>query len=94
VNDTAAALAALTTEFGQLTETVGRIAQAAAGQAAGLAEINGAVGHMERTTQQNLQMVEQTTQAASQLASEAAGVMSALGRFRLAGPVRETARID
>jgi methyl-accepting chemotaxis protein len=94
VSDTAAALAALNAEFGQLTETVGRIAQAAAGQAAGLAEINGAVGHMERTTQQNLQMVEQTTQAASQLASEAAGVVSALGRFRLAGPVRETVRID
>ncbi len=93
VGDTAAALDAINAEFGQLTDMVGRMAQAAATQAAGLTEINQAVGHMEQTTQQNAEMVEETTAAAEQLATKAATLMSALGRFRLSQSPREMLKV-
>jgi methyl-accepting chemotaxis protein len=69
------------------------MAQAAATQAAGLTEINQAVGHMEQTTQQNAEMVEETTAAAEQLATQAATLMSALGRFRLSQSPREMLKV-
>ncbi len=93
VGETAAALDAINAEFGQLTEMVGQMAHAAATQAAGLAEINQAVGHMEQTTQQNAEMVEETTMAAEQLATEAATLMGALGRFRLIKNPREMLKV-
>jgi methyl-accepting chemotaxis protein len=91
VAETAAALDAINADFARLTEAIARIAQAAAHQSVGLAEINEAVAHMETTTQQNAAMVEQTTAAAGQLADEAATLTALLGGFSLTTRLREAA---
>lgn len=59
------------------------IATSSAEQSTGLAEINAAVNSMDQSTQQNAAMVEQSTAAAANLASETAKLRALVSRFRL-----------
>jgi methyl-accepting chemotaxis protein len=70
---------------------VSDVARSAKEQSTGLGQVNSAVNDMDKVTQQNAAMVEQTTAAAAQLQSRAAELDAAIGRFNLgrsAAPAR------
>ncbi|AKI02097.1 methyl-accepting chemotaxis protein [Hoeflea sp. IMCC20628] len=67
----------------EISGHVGAMAAASHEQAAGLAEVNTAVNHMDQMTQQNAAMVEQTTAASHTLAQEAAVLSQLVANFRL-----------
>lgn len=67
----------------EISGHVGAMAAASHEQAAGLAEVNTAVNHMDQMTQQNAAMVEQTTAASHTLAQEAAELTQLVANFRL-----------
>ncbi|BDA83136.1 methyl-accepting chemotaxis protein [Aureimonas sp. SA4125] len=62
---------------------IATIVEASRSQTSGLAEINGAVGTLDQGTQQNAAMVEQSTAASNELASEAAAMHALLSHFKL-----------
>ncbi len=76
--------AALTEIGGFIAEINGHmeaVATSAREQSSGLAEVNSAVSQMDRTTQQNASMVEQSTAAAKALADEAQMLRSLISQF-------------
>ena len=66
----------------QISGLVSGISAAAESQAASLQQINIAVGDMDKMTQQNAAMVEESTAASRSLASEAAELAELVARFR------------
>ena len=62
---------------------VSEIAAGAQEQAIGLAEVNTAVNEMDKVTQQNAAMVEQSTAATHSVAKETESLAISAGRFRL-----------
>ena len=66
-----------------MSQHVETIATASRDQSAALQEVNTSVNQMDQMTQQNAAMVEQTTQASRQLATEADALMALVDRFRL-----------
>lgn len=77
---------ALETIMGKVTEVSGlisRIATAAGEQADGLSQINGAMGGMDRMTQQNAAMGEECNAAARMLHHEADRLSTLVGRFEM-----------
>ena len=67
----------------QIDKVVSDVARSATEQSTGLGQVNSAVNDMDKVTQQNAAMVEQTTAAAAQLQGRAAELDSAIGRFNL-----------
>ncbi len=70
----------------QVTEVAGvvsEIASSAQEQSAGLVQINSAVSEMDRITQQNAAMVEETTAASQSLAQEVNRLGSLIARFQV-----------
>ena len=79
----------------QISSLVSGISAAAESQSASLQQINTAVGDMDRMTQQNAAMVEESTAASRSLASEASELAELVARFRTtvaAEAVRPAAR--
>lgn len=77
----------------QVTEVAGvvtEIAGSAHDQAASLADVNKAVDHMDRFTQQNAAMVEQSTSSTHALAHETGMLVQMTSRFSLGDPRRST----
>ena len=70
----------------EINVQVQNIATSARDQASGLREVNIAVGAMDKVTQQNAAMVEQTTAASRTLTSEAEDLVTMVGRFRIGEP--------
>ncbi len=66
----------------QISSLVSGISAAAESQAASLQQINIAVGDMDKMTQQNAAMVEESTAASRSLASEASELAELVARFR------------
>ncbi len=66
----------------QISSLVSGISAAAESQAASLQQINTAVGDMDRMTQQNAAMVEESTAASRSLANEASELAELVARFR------------
>ena len=64
-----------------ISDIIGRIATSAQEQAERLAQINGAIGGMDRVTQQNAAMGEECNAAARMLANEADQLRQLVGRF-------------
>lgn len=60
------------------------IAASASEQSSGINDLNDSVTRIERATQQNVAMVEETTAASEALSKEASHLMELLSRFRLA----------
>lgn len=60
-----------------------RIAASAESQSASMIQVNSAVGDMDKMTQQNAAMVEETAASARSLASEAQDLAEKVGRFQL-----------
>ncbi len=68
----------------RVTDIIGEINCAAAEQAAGIGQVNGAVGEIDRMTQQNAALVEQSAAAAESLRDQAARLSQVVRQFRLA----------
>ncbi len=66
----------------QISSLVSGISAAAESQAASLQQINIAVGDMDKMTQQNAAMVEESTAASRSLANEASELAELVARFR------------
>ena len=69
----------------EVSGLVSQIAMAADQQSSALSQVNTAIGEMDKVTQQNAAMVEQSTAAARSLADEATGLSRLVGRFRVEG---------
>ncbi|WFU11148.1 methyl-accepting chemotaxis protein [Rhizobium sp. CB3090] len=85
VDETGKALDAIVSEVQDINRHVHAIAEASREQSAGLQEINTAVNAMDHGTQQNAAMVEESTAASYNLATEAAALTALLSQFRLTG---------
>ena len=85
VGETGVLLGRIVTRVGEVRERVGEIAQATESQSVNLQQINSAVGEMDRMTQQNAAMVEQSTAAARSLAGEATELTDLVSQFRTSG---------
>ncbi|MFD2578491.1 methyl-accepting chemotaxis protein [Novosphingobium colocasiae] len=70
-----------------LASSISELSQTQAGQ---LTQVNSAVGDMDRMTQQNAAMVEETTAAARNLADQAEELAKLVRMFRLAGDYANT----
>ncbi|HHZ07394.1 MAG TPA: HAMP domain-containing protein [Rhizobiales bacterium] len=83
VGRTGTVLERLASHVERINAVVAEIAGSARSQANGLTEINTAVDQMDRVTQQNAAMVEETTAASHSLANEAAELTQRVNRFRV-----------
>ncbi|MCE7027403.1 methyl-accepting chemotaxis protein [Jiella avicenniae] len=72
-------------EVAGMAEVVAKIAESAREQATSLREVSGAADQMDKVTQQNAAMVEQSTAAAQTLSTETDGLAQAVARFKTAG---------
>lgn len=92
VGETGTLLEAIVERVGTVSEQVSGIAEMAANQASSLQQVNSSVGDMDRMTQQNAAMVEESTAAARSLADEAAELDRLVEQFRVTNDDRAPAR--
>lgn len=83
VGEAGTALTGIVKKIANLDQLMADIASSAKEQAAGLAEVNNSVNHMDQVTQQNAAMVEETNAAASNLQKEAKTMDELVRRFEL-----------
>jgi methyl-accepting chemotaxis protein len=83
VGQTGEALDRILGRVAEMSALAADISQATEAQATSIQQVNVAVAEMERTTQQNAAMVEQSTAAARSLTSEADRLGRLVGRFEL-----------
>jgi methyl-accepting chemotaxis protein len=83
VNQTGQSLAEIVGAIKKVSDIVAEIAAASREQAAGLDQVNTAVGSMDEMTQRNGAMVEQTTAAAQSLSGQAAELAALVQRYTL-----------
>jgi methyl-accepting chemotaxis protein-2 (aspartate sensor receptor) len=74
--------------------TLGSIASSTRQQSDGLGEINHSVATLDRMTQQNAALVEQSAAAAESLKSQVAALVAAVSQFKLAGGEAEEAAAE
>ena len=91
VGQTGQALDRIVGNIGEINKRVSEIATSAKEQAAGLHEINSAIEQMDRVTQQNTSMVEESTAASFGLASEAQALADMIAKFKIADAPAHTA---
>ncbi|MDR3461916.1 MAG: methyl-accepting chemotaxis protein [Beijerinckiaceae bacterium] len=91
VSETGKALNRIFTQVSELNGTMTEIAASASDQANKLAQINLSIGDMDKATQQNTEMVEETTSAVQSLSSEAQQLADLIGQFKtgVTAPARE-----
>jgi methyl-accepting chemotaxis protein len=83
VGETGAALSEIVAQVAEINAVIGDIATSAAHQALGLDEVSAAVSAMDKVTQQNAAMVEESTAASQKLADEAALLAALVDHFDL-----------
>ena len=71
-------------EVAGMAEVIAQIAESAREQATSLREVSGAADQMDKVTQQNAAMVEQSTAAAQTLSVETDGLAQTIARFKTA----------
>ncbi|MBB4952795.1 methyl-accepting chemotaxis protein [Agrobacterium vitis] len=84
VEATSTALHGIDTRVLTINNSIGDIATLSREQSAGIAEINGSINEIDRMTQQNAAMVEETTAATSLLKTEAENLAHLLSMFTIA----------
>ncbi|MBQ0941945.1 HAMP domain-containing protein [Ideonella sp. 4Y16] len=67
----------------RVNDIIGEISHAAAEQSRGIGQVNAAVTDLDRVTQQNAALVEQSTAAAEHLRGQASTLAEVVGSFRL-----------
>ncbi len=90
VGDSGVSLEQIVRQIGAMSETVTDIAISARDQAISLREVSVAGDQMDKVTQQNAAMVEQTTAAAQSLTFETDRLSALIGQFKTSSP-RHTA---
>lgn len=85
VGETGSMLERIVGRVGEISELIASISKSTEVQAAGLQQVNSAVSDMDKVTQQNAAMVEESTAAARSLASQADELSHLVGRFKLGG---------
>ena len=85
VGETGTLLDRIVARVGEVSELITGIANSAETQATNLHQVNGAVGEMDKMTQQNAAMVEESTAAARSLAGEAEALSELVASFKLSG---------
>jgi len=83
VDRTGSALTAIAAEVDQVRVLAAEIAASAREQSSGLQEVNTAINQMDRVTQQNAAMVEQSTAASHMLAQQSRELSDLVARFEL-----------
>lgn len=83
VGDTNKSLEEILSQFADISSVVADIADSAQSQAAGLTQINGALAAMERVTQQNHAMVEDSKAASQELAADAETLAELMDSFMI-----------
>ncbi|MEQ8480879.1 MAG: methyl-accepting chemotaxis protein [Hoeflea sp.] len=83
VGETGEAITRIIARIENISGHVSAMATASREQSTGLDEVNTAVGRMDKMTQQNAAMVEETNASSHALATEAAALNELVGRFRL-----------
>ena len=86
VGQTGAALEKIVEQVADVNANVAAIVEAAREQSSSLRDINQSVNEMDKGTQQNTAMVEQTTAAAHALVREAVSQLELMRQFRLGQP--------
>jgi methyl-accepting chemotaxis protein len=83
VNETGAALQTIIARVGEVTEAVTQIADAVSEQSVALRRVSETIGAMDKMTQQNAAMVEQTNAATKNLNHEARQLANTFAGFRI-----------
>jgi methyl-accepting chemotaxis protein len=86
VGETGKALEMIVNQVGEIDGAVGDIALAAEDQATVLLQINTSVSQMDKVTQQNAAMAQESTAASHSLAQETNELARLIGRFKLGDP--------
>ena len=82
VSESGTKLGGIVRRISEISALIGDIAGSASRQAESLGQINGAMGEMDRMTQQNAAMVEQSSAATRSLSSEAVRLSELVATFR------------
>nr|WP_198983071.1 methyl-accepting chemotaxis protein [Herbaspirillum sp. ASV7] len=80
------AIGQIVVSFGNVMTTVNDIATATREQAEGIAQVSRTLGEMDRATQHNATLVEQTAAGAHALTEQAASLTGSVAKFTLAQP--------
>ena len=83
VEDAGQAMQDIVTSVQRVTDIMGEINSAAAEQAAGIGQVHDAVGEIDRMTQQNAALVEQSAAGAESLREQAARLAQVVRQFHL-----------
>lgn len=86
VGETGSMLNRIVGRVGEVSAIISSISESTETQAAGLQQVNSAVSDMDKVTQQNAAMVEESTAAARTLAGEADELARLVTRFNLSKP--------
>jgi len=86
VAETGKALEQIAAQVGEINSAVGDIALASEEQATNLVQINTSVSQMDKVTQQNAAVAEESTAASHSLAKETNELARLIGRFKLGAP--------
>jgi methyl-accepting chemotaxis protein len=82
VGDAGSTMAEIVASVQRVTDIIGEIASAAGEQGQGMGQVNGAVAELDRMTQQNAALVEQSAAAASSLRDQARRLTEVVSGFR------------
>lgn len=91
VRETGQVLKRILKQSGEIDTIVSEIALEAQDQAKSLSEVAATIGRLERITQQNTAMVEETTAASRSLVEQAEAMSALLSNFKLASSERQAA---
>ncbi len=83
VNETGTALHTINTRVAEVTDAVSRIAEAVSEQSVALRKVSETIGAMDKMTQQNAAMVEETNAATKNLNHEARQLAATFAAFRI-----------
>ena len=84
VEDAGAAMKEIVVSVQRVGDIIGEITAAASEQSAGIGQVNQSVGEIDRMTQQNAALVEESAAAAESLREQAARLSKVVQQFRLA----------
>ena len=83
VGETGQAMQDIVTQVGQVAEMMGAISTSATEQRAGITQVGEAINNLDRMTQQNAALVEQSAAAASSLKDQAAHLAHTVAQFKV-----------
>ena len=91
VEDAGTAMKDIVASVQRVGDIIGEISAAASEQSSGIGQVNGSVGEIDRMTQQNAALVEQSAAAAESLREQAARLSQVVQQFRLSDAMGQAA---